>query len=34
MESNLLHEALKALVDAVRDFLNADDGCDDDRTRP
>jgi hypothetical protein len=31
MDSNLLHEAVKTLVDAVRDFLNADDGCDDDR---
>jgi len=31
MDSNLLHEAVKALVDAVRNFLNADDGCDDDR---
>ena len=31
MDSNLLHEAVKTLVGAVRDFLNADDGCDDDR---
>ena len=31
MDSNLLHEAVKALVNAVRNFLNADDGCDDDR---
>jgi hypothetical protein len=31
MDSNLLHEAVKALVNAVREFLNADDGFDDAR---
>jgi hypothetical protein len=31
MDSNLLHEAIKSLVDAVRAFLNADDGNDYDR---